>query len=142
MSCPSTRGLTAAIRAALAAHHAEQKPGRVRAITPADLSTLVAAVRRTVKLAQPSDVTATVRLHGGFVANSYRYRPGGDHCVITIDLRPDTDRPDPGAPRWNIRVFRGYVFKRPFGRGDVLVARLLRPGQSQGRLLNLAQKGN
>ncbi len=135
----STNGLTAAVRAALAAHHANQKPGRVRAITPSDLSTLVAAVRRTVKLAQPSDVTATVRLHGGFVATSYRYAAAGDIAEVTVDLRPDTDRPDASAPRWVIAIDRGYASKRPHGRGFVLVAHLLRPGQSQGRLLNLAR---
>lgn len=137
----STRGLTAAIRAALAAHDNEQKSGRVRAITPADLSTLVAAVRRTLKLAQPSDVTATVRLHGGFVPSSYRYSAAGDLAEVTVDLRADADRDDASAVRWTVVVYRGRAAKRPHGRGDVLVARLLRPGQSQGRLVDLAQKG-
>jgi len=137
----STRGLTAALRAALVAHHDTQKPGRVRAVTPADLSTLVAAVRRTLKLAQPSDVTATVRLHGGFVPSNYRYSAAGDSAEVSIDLRPDADRPDPGAPRWVIAIDRGYASKRPFGRGELVVARLLRPGQSQGRLVDLSQKG-
>jgi hypothetical protein len=108
-------------------------------VTPADLSTLVSAVRRTIKLAQPSDVTATVRLHGGFVPSSYRYAAAGDIASITIDLRPDADRPDPSAPRWQVIVDRGYASKRPHGRGDVLVCRLLRPGQSQGRLLDLSK---
>ena len=134
----STRGMTAAIRAALAAHHDQQKKGRVRAITPADLSTLVAAVRRTVKLAAADDCTATVRLHGGFVPGSYRYSAAGDIAEVTVDLRADTYRDDPSAPRWEVNIDRGYAAKRPHGRGDVLVARLLRPGQSQGRLLDLS----
>ena len=137
----STRGLTAAIKAALAAHHANQKPGRVRAVTPADLSTLVAAVRRVVKLAQSDDCTATVRLHGGFVPGSYRYTANGDIAEVSIDLRPDADRPDADAPRWVVSVNRGYAAKRPHGRGELVVARLLRPGQSQGRIVDLAQKG-
>ena len=135
----STRGLTAAIRAALAAHHASQKPGRVRAITPADLTGLVAAVRRTVKLAQPDDVSATVRLHGGFVPSSYRYAAAGDIAEVTVDLRPDRHRADASAARWTVVVYRGRAAKRPHGRGDVLIARLLRPGQSQGRLVDLSK---
>ena len=131
----STRGLTAAIRAALAAHHDGQKPGRVRDVTPADLSNILAAVRQVVKLAAADDCTATVRLHGGFVPNSYRYAAAGDIAEVTIDLRPDADRPDPSAPRWEVTIDRGYAAKRPHGRGDLMVARLLRPGQSQGRLV-------
>ncbi len=135
----STRGLTAAIRAALAAHDAEQKSGRVRAIDSTDEAPLVAAVRRTLKLAQPSDVTATVRLHGGFVPGSYRYSAAGDIAEVTVDLRADTYRDDPSAPRWEVNIDRGYAAKRPHARGDVLVCRLLRPGQSQGRLLDLSK---
>jgi hypothetical protein len=133
----STRGLTAAIRAALAAHDDEQRPGRVRSVAPADLSTIVAAVRQVVKLAQPSDTTATVRLHGGFVANSYRYAAAGDLAEVGIDLRPDADRDDPSAPRWVIAIDRAHAAKRKHGQGDLVVARLLRPGQSQGRLVCL-----
>lgn len=138
MSSISTSGLTADVRAALAAHDAEQKAGRVRDITPADLGGLVAAVRRVVKLAQPDDVTATVRLHGGFVPGSYRYSAAGDHAEVAIDLRPDADRPSPGAPRWVVRVYRGHAATRRYGQGDPLVSRLLRPGQSQGRIVSLS----
>lgn len=138
MSSISTRGLTATVRAALAAHHDGHKPGRVRPIGPADERCLVAAVRRTLKLAAADDCTATVRLHGGFVPGSYRYSAAGDIAEVTIDLRADTDRDDPSAPRWEVNIDRGYAAKRPHGRGDVLVARLLRPGQSQGRLLDLS----
>jgi hypothetical protein len=137
----STRGLTAAIRAALAAHDAEQKSGRVRAIDSTDEAPLVAAVRRTLKLAQPSDIAATVRLHGGFVPGSYRYSAAGDIAEVTVDLRADTDRDDPSAPRWVVSVYRGRAAKRPHGNGEYVVCRLLRPGQSQGRLLDLSQKG-
>jgi len=125
----STAGLTRLVRNALKAHHGANKPQRVRALTPDDTSDVVKAVRAAVKQARVDDVII-VRAYGGIVPNGYGYRAAGDNLKITVDLSK-------GPEGWNLSVVRGHAPSRAHGRGDLITARLLAPGQASGRRVAL-----
>ena len=126
----STKGLTAAVRSALAAHDSENKSGRVRSIDSTDTAGIVQTIRRALRLRRPDDVELVITVHGGFVPNSYRYTPAGDRAEIRINLSAEVD-----GPRWKIAAWRGYAQKRSRGQGDYMIARLRRDGQPNGRIV-------
>lgn len=135
----TTAGLTALLREALQAHDDENRPSRVRAITSEDASEIARAARRALRAATPEDVSASLTIHGGFVANSYKYTPRGDRAELVIDLRPEEDREeDAGSPRFSFTVSRGYAAKRPaldIQTADRIIVRLQKDGQTQGRIV-------
>jgi hypothetical protein len=135
----TTAGLTALLRSMLEAHDDENRPSRVRAITSEDASEIARAARRAIRAATPEDVSASLTIHGGFVANSYKYTPRGDRAELVIDLRPEEDREeDTGSPRFSFTVSRGYAAKRPaldIQTADRIIIRLQKEGQTQGRIV-------
>ena len=125
----STQGLTQFIRRRLTQHDESQPAGRVRSLCPGDTDSLVRAVRVALKVARPDDVRVVVQAYGGILPNSYRYPGAGDTLEISVDLT--------NPKGWWMSVSRGHAPKRPHGRGDLVTARLLRDGQTMGRMVTL-----
>jgi len=122
----STKGLTGDVRAALATFNTTQKGGRVRSLSAEDTAQIVAAARLGLRCRRPDDHTLTVSVYGGFVPNSYKWSGDCDTALLTIDLLKGS---------WKINVWRGATPRRPFGKGDRVLVRLLRGEQRQGRLV-------
>jgi hypothetical protein len=134
----TTAGLTALLREALQAHDNDNRPSRVRAITSEDAPEIARAARRAIRAATPEDVSASLTIHGGFVANSYKYTPRGDRAELVIDLRPEEDREEDAGSRFSFTVSRGYAAKRPaldIQTADRIIVRLQKEGQTQGRIV-------
>lgn len=125
----STAGLTADIRAKLAAVRATNPRATARVLGGGDINTIAAAVRRAIREAGPDDVAATVDAVGGVVPNGYARRGGpaaADRVFVVVDLALGT---------WTVSAERGKARTAANGRGSWLVAHARRAGQTQGRRL-------
>ena len=98
---------------------------RQRTVTADDLRCLcerIAEVEPT-----PDDVRLTARLHGGFVPGSYKGAAEADSVYVEVDARTNTVT--------KATVTRGFAQRRPYGNGSHLVVRLVREGQTEGRVV-------
>jgi len=119
--------LSACLDALLAAVRARAPRASARTLTTSDIRDLVTAIGAVASSANADDVRLTARLHGGFVPGSYRGAAEADYAYVEIDLRTGT------VVKMN--VGRDYAQRRPHGRGEHLVLRLAREGQSDGRIV-------
>ena len=76
---------------------------------------------------QPDDVRLTARLHGGFVPGSYKGTAEADSVYVEVDVRTNT------VVKANVN--RGFAQRRPHGNGAHIVVRLVREGQTDGRIV-------
>lgn len=109
---------------ALATVRARSPRATTRTLSADDLAHFCASIAAVEPNAD--DVTLRAVLYGGFVPNSYRYMADADVATVEIDLRTGEARTS---------VARDHAQRRPHGKGSLLVLRLLREGQSQGRVL-------
>lgn len=121
----STSGLTARIRTAIS--NSDTDKSLVRSIDEDWARDIADAVRATLKRRTDADVEACVRVCGGFVANAYGYRPMADWMFVHVDLTS-------GAITVG-NVTRASGCNRRFGRGNSIIGRLLKSGQTQGRVV-------
>ena len=125
MKTISTNGLTSQIRTTI--KNSDTNKTLVRSIDESWAREIADALRAVLKQRTDADVEAVVRVCGGFVANSYNYRSMADWMFVSVDLTTgiitvgDVTR----APGCN----------RKFGRGDSIIGRLLKAGQTQGRIV-------
>ena len=120
----STAGLTAAIRRAITDYEATARKNRVRAITADEAAYYAGIVRKAARLFESGDEAIVLRSYGGYVPGSYRYRAEADVLTVTVTREGYT-----------VEIIRGTAPRRPHGRGALTLARIRRPGQSQGRLV-------
>lgn len=111
--------------AALAATRKAAPRARERVLDESDLRALVEALAA----AQPEadDVLLRGVVYGGFVPNGYRYRAEADVARVTVDLATGVT---------DVRVTRTDAPRRSHGRGSSLLVRLVRAGQTDGRIVN------
>ena len=119
--------LAASLDALLSAVRATHSRARTRVLTAGDLRDLVTAIGAVASSANPDDVRLTARLHGGFVPGSYKGAADADSVYVEIDLRT--------GDVTKANVTRDYAQRRPHGKGEHLVLRLAREGQSDGRIV-------
>ncbi len=100
-----------------------------RRLTEGELCIVLAAHRDALKAAEPDDVAAKTHAFGGFVANSYNARGVVNGDRVNIETLIATGETTVEA------IWGPGSFRRPGGRGDWCVTRLLREGQSQGRVV-------
>ena len=118
--------LAVTLDTALAAVRSRTSRATTRILTASDLRDLVTAVGAVASSANPDDVRLTARLYGGFVPGAYKGAAQADYAYVEIDLRTG----DVAA-----RVNRDFAQRRPYGKGETLVLRLAREGQSDGRIV-------
>ena len=119
--------LASTLDTALATVRASAPRARTRVLTAGDLRDLVTAIGAVASSANADDVRLVARLHGGFVPGSYKGAADADSVYVEIDLATGT------VVKAN--VARGFAQRRPHGKGDTLVLRLAREGQSDGRIV-------
>ena len=122
----STAGLTQQIRQLLAAIHAQNPRATARRIELEEAANIARAVRATIRAASPDDEDIVVRVYGGFVPNSARF---GDADYISIFVKLGTDYRTMGGRR-------GSATRRKHGRGDTIIGRARKPGQTHGRIVH------
>lgn len=91
-------------------------------------------LRSALKQAGPGDVLVRGRIYGGFVPNSYGYGAESDVCWFWLDLDPATGKPAKGA-RIRLEFSRGRAQMRSHGKGAEVVTRIVREGQTDGRVV-------
>ena len=92
------------------------------------------ALRSALKQTQAGDVLVRGRIYGGFVPNSYGYGAESDVCWFWMDLDPATGKPAKGA-RIRLEFSRGRAQMRSHGKGAEVVTRIVREGQTDGRVV-------
>lgn len=98
---------------------------RQRIVTPDDLRCLCERLEEVEPT--PDDVRLTARLHGGFVPNAYKGTAEADSVYVEVDTRTRTVT--------KATVTRGFAQRRPYGNGSHFVVRLVREGQTDGRIV-------
>jgi hypothetical protein len=119
--------LAATLDTALTAVRARAPRASARTLTVGDLRDLVTAIGAVASSANADDVRLTARLHGGFVPGSYRGAAEADYAYVEINLVT--------GEVVKANVARDYAQRRPHGKGEHLVLRLAREGQSDGRIV-------
>jgi hypothetical protein len=108
---------------------------RARTLDATDCAqTAFTALRSALKQAGPGDTLIQGRIYGGFVPNSYRYPAESDICWFWLDLDPTTGKPAKGA-RIRLEFSRARAQSRSHGKGEQVVTRIVREGQTDGRLV-------
>lgn len=75
---------------------------------------------------EADDLKLVALLYGGYVPNSYRGVPESDIARVEIDLVSGETK---------VSLVRGRTQRRPCGRGNTTIIRLLKDRQSTGRLV-------
>lgn len=119
--------LAASLDALLSAVRATHSRARTRTLTTSDIRDLVTAVGAVASSANPDDVRLVARMHGGFIPGSYRGMAEADYAYVEVNLVTGT------VVKMN--VGRDYAQRRPYGKGEHLVLRLAREGQTDGRIV-------
>jgi hypothetical protein len=124
-----TRGTTLdRLAATIASVLDTRRGGRVKART-LDIDDAHAALSAhvvTLRAAKEDDLTAVTRASGGFVPNSYNHPAAADFIRITTEIAT-------GAT--TIETGRKEAQRRSYGDGNRFVKRLVKAGQSQGRIV-------
>jgi 5-formyltetrahydrofolate cyclo-ligase len=122
----STNGLTARLRREIKRMRAAHPRSQQRSIEPTEAAGIAAEVRKLIRQAQPDDVAASLTLRGGYVPSSYKYQAESDEVFVHVDLT---------AGEIRVRAHRTWAQIRSHGVGSRQVNRLIREGQSTGRVV-------
>lgn len=126
------RGLNDA-RDLLATQLTRLKPDRPRALDAADVELALLLLQRAVDAYHDKETIGwRVTLHGGFLPNSYKWSAETDTLTIYAACVGMG-----GIEIANATLYRNASCKRPHGRGSTQIVRIVKEGQSLGRVVSV-----